>query len=99
MLPSPTPRDKVRIEGRIIEHSRWDLCTLFDVNYQPRLLTPQRLREGMYWLTENFTTPSASRFAATHSSKTCARKKFQGRARRRDEYQKNVPGPRHLEKS
>jgi radical SAM superfamily enzyme YgiQ (UPF0313 family) len=39
-------------EGRVIEPGRWDLCTLFDVNYQPRGMTPQQLKEGMYWLTE-----------------------------------------------
>lgn len=39
-------------EGRIIRPSRWDLCTLFDVNHVPRGMTPQELREGMYWLSE-----------------------------------------------
>lgn len=39
-------------EGRILEPGRWDLCTLFDVNYQPRGMTVQQLREGMYWLSE-----------------------------------------------
>jgi radical SAM superfamily enzyme YgiQ (UPF0313 family) len=39
-------------EGRIIEDGRWDLCTLFDVNYVPRGMTAQELREGMYWLSE-----------------------------------------------
>lgn len=39
-------------EGRIIEPRRWDLCTLFDVNFVPRNMTPDELREGMYWLAE-----------------------------------------------
>jgi hypothetical protein len=39
-------------EGRIIEAGRWDLCTLFDVNHVPTGMTPQQLREGMYWLSE-----------------------------------------------
>jgi len=39
-------------EGRILQPRRWDLCTLFDVNHQPKAMTPQQLREGMYWLTE-----------------------------------------------
>jgi radical SAM superfamily enzyme YgiQ (UPF0313 family) len=39
-------------EGRIIRPNRWDLCTLFDVNHVPRGMTPQELREGMYWLSE-----------------------------------------------
>ena len=39
-------------EGRILEPGRWDLCTLFDVNYEPRGMSPRELREGIYWLTE-----------------------------------------------
>jgi radical SAM superfamily enzyme YgiQ (UPF0313 family) len=38
-------------EGRIIEPGRWDLCTLFDVNYRPRGMSPDDLRAGMRWLT------------------------------------------------
>jgi radical SAM superfamily enzyme YgiQ (UPF0313 family) len=39
-------------ENRILEPGRWDLCTLFDVNYQPKRMSPQELREGIYWLSE-----------------------------------------------
>lgn len=39
-------------EGRILQPGRWDLCTLFDVNYSPKNMTVQELRDGMYWLTE-----------------------------------------------
>ena len=39
-------------ENRILEPGRWDLCTLFDVNFQPRQMSPRQLREGMYWLGE-----------------------------------------------
>jgi radical SAM superfamily enzyme YgiQ (UPF0313 family) len=41
---------RLKHEGRIIEDNRWDLCTLFDVNYQPTKMSPQQLREGIYWL-------------------------------------------------
>jgi len=37
-------------EGRILQPRAWHLCTLFDVNYRPTGMTPQELREGMYWL-------------------------------------------------
>jgi radical SAM superfamily enzyme YgiQ (UPF0313 family) len=40
-------------EGRILAPGRWDLCTLFDVNYEPKNMTVEQLREGMYWLAEN----------------------------------------------
>jgi radical SAM superfamily enzyme YgiQ (UPF0313 family) len=39
-------------EGRILAPGRWDLCTLFDVNYVPKNMTVDQLREGMYWLAE-----------------------------------------------
>ncbi len=39
-------------EGRLLEPGRWDRCTLFDVNYTPKNMTPQELREGLYWLSE-----------------------------------------------
>jgi radical SAM superfamily enzyme YgiQ (UPF0313 family) len=37
-------------EGRILNPGAWNLCTLFDVNYQPTGMTPQELRDGIYWL-------------------------------------------------
>jgi radical SAM superfamily enzyme YgiQ (UPF0313 family) len=39
-------------EGRILAPGRWDLCTLFDVNYVPKNMTVNQLREGVYWLAE-----------------------------------------------
>jgi radical SAM superfamily enzyme YgiQ (UPF0313 family) len=51
-FPGTPLYDRLLREGRILEPSRWDLCTLFDVNYQPRGMTARALREGIYWLTE-----------------------------------------------
>jgi len=39
-------------EDRILAPSRWDLCTLFDVNFVPRNMTVEQLRAGVYWLAE-----------------------------------------------
>jgi radical SAM superfamily enzyme YgiQ (UPF0313 family) len=39
-------------EGRILAPGRWDLCTLFDVNYVPKNMSVDQLREGVYWLAE-----------------------------------------------
>jgi radical SAM superfamily enzyme YgiQ (UPF0313 family) len=39
-------------EGRILAPGRWDLCTLFDVNYVPKNMTVEQLRQGVYWLAE-----------------------------------------------
>jgi radical SAM superfamily enzyme YgiQ (UPF0313 family) len=51
-FPGTPLYDRLLREGRILEPGRWDLCTLFDVNYQPRGMSAQRLKEGIYWLTE-----------------------------------------------
>jgi len=39
-------------EGRLLKPGRWDLCTLFDVNFVPKNMTVEQLQEGMYWLAE-----------------------------------------------
>jgi radical SAM superfamily enzyme YgiQ (UPF0313 family) len=51
-FPGTPLYDRLRSEGRILEPNRWDLCTLFDVNHEPRGMTSQQLREGIYWLAE-----------------------------------------------
>jgi radical SAM superfamily enzyme YgiQ (UPF0313 family) len=51
-FPGTPLYDRLAREGRLIEPGRWDLCTLFDVNFEPRQMTARQLREGMYWLSE-----------------------------------------------
>jgi radical SAM superfamily enzyme YgiQ (UPF0313 family) len=51
-FPGTPLYDRLLQEGRILEPNRWDLCTLFDVNYLPMRMTPEELRDGMYWLAE-----------------------------------------------
>jgi radical SAM superfamily enzyme YgiQ (UPF0313 family) len=46
-------------EGRILERGRWDLCTLFDVNYQPKGMTVEQLREGIRWLSRRLYSDAA----------------------------------------
>lgn len=51
-FPGTPLYDRLLSEGRIIHPDRWDLCTLFDVNYLPKNMTVEELRQGLYWLTE-----------------------------------------------
>lgn len=44
--------DRLLAEKRILQPNRWDLCTLFDVNFVPKNMTPEQLRDGLYWLAE-----------------------------------------------
>lgn len=54
MTPFPgTPLyDRLLAEGRIIEPGRWDLCTLFDVNFRPSHMSAAELSAGIYRLAE-----------------------------------------------
>jgi radical SAM superfamily enzyme YgiQ (UPF0313 family) len=51
-FPGTPLYDRLLKEGRILSPGRWDLCTLFDVNFMPTHMTVDELREGMYWLAE-----------------------------------------------
>jgi radical SAM superfamily enzyme YgiQ (UPF0313 family) len=48
-------------EGRLLDPERWELCTLFDVNYRPKNMTADELRAGLYWLTEKLYNETAVR--------------------------------------
>ena len=50
-FPGTPLYERLLREGRIIEPDRWDLCTLFDVNYRPTHMSADELRQGMRWLT------------------------------------------------
>ena len=50
-FPGTPLYDRLLKQGRLIEPARWDLCTLFDVNYRPTHMTVEELRQGMRWLT------------------------------------------------
>jgi radical SAM superfamily enzyme YgiQ (UPF0313 family) len=58
-FPGTPLYDRLRREGRLLRPERWDLCTLFDVNYVPRDMTPEQLRDGIYWLAERLYSADA----------------------------------------
>lgn len=51
-FPGTPLYDRLLAEGRIIQPGRWDLCTLFDVNFLPKNMSAEELRRGLYWLAE-----------------------------------------------
>jgi radical SAM superfamily enzyme YgiQ (UPF0313 family) len=55
-FPGTPLYDRLLAEGRILQPKRWDLCTLFDVNFQPANMTVEELRQGVYWLAERLYT-------------------------------------------
>jgi radical SAM superfamily enzyme YgiQ (UPF0313 family) len=60
-FPGTPLYERLLAEGRILQPGAWQLCTLFDVNYRPRGMTPQELREGIYWLGERLYSHEATR--------------------------------------
>jgi radical SAM superfamily enzyme YgiQ (UPF0313 family) len=50
-FPGTPLYDRLLAEDRILRPERWDLCTLFDVNFKPSRMSPDELAQGMRWLT------------------------------------------------
>ena len=38
---------RLKREGRLLEAENWDRCTLFDVNFRPTGMSPERLQSGL----------------------------------------------------
>jgi radical SAM superfamily enzyme YgiQ (UPF0313 family) len=70
-FPGTPLYDRLMREGRILEPRRWDLCTLFDVNFQPAGMTPQELRDGIHWLTEKLYGADCTEGGGGSSSAAC----------------------------
>jgi radical SAM superfamily enzyme YgiQ (UPF0313 family) len=49
-FPGTALLNRLRSEGRLLYERFWDKCTLFDLVFQPKLMTPEQLVEGHAWL-------------------------------------------------
>ncbi len=58
-FPGTPLHARLLAEGRILAPGRWDLCTLFDVNFQPKGMTPDELRAGIRWLSQRLYSKEA----------------------------------------
>jgi hypothetical protein len=45
-FPNAPLYKRLRAEGRLLNPAAWELCTLFDVNYQPRRMSVAELENG-----------------------------------------------------
>ena len=66
-FPGTPLYQRLEREGRLLEPAAWQRCTLFDVNFQPRNMTPQALTRGLRELgmrlySGEFTTQRRRRF-------------------------------------
>ena len=51
-FPGTPLYNQLERENRLLENKDWKKCTLFDVTYKPKNMTPQQLRDGFYNLTK-----------------------------------------------
>jgi radical SAM superfamily enzyme YgiQ (UPF0313 family) len=51
-FPGTPLYQRLRSEQRLLDDRAWHLCTLFDVNYQPKNMTVEQLRGGFHRLAE-----------------------------------------------
>jgi radical SAM superfamily enzyme YgiQ (UPF0313 family) len=45
-FPGTPLYSRLKREGRLLRENAWESCTLFDVNFQPQLMSPEELRTG-----------------------------------------------------
>jgi radical SAM superfamily enzyme YgiQ (UPF0313 family) len=60
-FPGTPLHERLAREGRILEPGRWDLCTLFDVNFAPKGMSAEELRRGMRRLSVELYSAEAKR--------------------------------------
>lgn len=64
--PTPFPGtalyEQLEQEGRLTHEGQWQRCTLFDINFEPRPLSREELREGFFDLTRRLYDDSFTRF-------------------------------------
>lgn len=53
-------------EGRLIRPDAWELCTLFDVNFQPTHMTVEELKRGFHQLAEKLYSEEMTRQRKRH---------------------------------
>ena len=59
-FPGTPLYERLRREGRILHEGAWELCTLFDVNFQPQNMSPAQLRAGFRELAEKLYSKEAT---------------------------------------
>lgn len=49
-FPGTPLYERLKHEGRVLRDRAWELCTLFDLNHQPKSMTLGDLQKGFLWL-------------------------------------------------
>jgi radical SAM superfamily enzyme YgiQ (UPF0313 family) len=61
-FPGTPLYDRLKREGRLLEDGNWQRCTLFDVNYRPRNMSPEELRQGFHRLAKTLYSDDLSKW-------------------------------------
>jgi radical SAM superfamily enzyme YgiQ (UPF0313 family) len=60
-FPGTPLYDRLQQEGRLLDETAWELCTLFDVNYRPDGMTVAELQDNFLWLVKELYSAEATR--------------------------------------
>ena len=59
-FPGTPLYDRLQREGRLIDETAWELCTLFDVNFRPSEMTVKELEDNFVWLAKHLYSAEAT---------------------------------------
>jgi len=60
-FPGTPLYERLRNEGRLLDETAWELCTLFDVNFRPSDMTVSELESNFVWLAKELYSAEATR--------------------------------------
>jgi radical SAM superfamily enzyme YgiQ (UPF0313 family) len=60
-FPGTPLYDRLRAEGRLLDETAWERCTMFDVNFRPRGMSPETLQHELVELGRRLYTEEARR--------------------------------------
>ena len=88
MTPFPgTPlHDRLEQSGRLLQPNAWELCTLFDVNFQPDGMTIEELERDFRMLVSELYSESATAGRRKAFSRQLRQARKQERARKAGRY-------------
>jgi len=65
-FPGTPLYDRLQRSGRLIKDKAWELCTLFDVNFQPEGMTVEELEKNFRWLAQELYSEKATKERQHH---------------------------------
>ena len=72
---------QLKAEGRIIRDRAWEMCTLFDINFQPRNMSVEQLQRGFLKLAKQLYSAEETRQRRTAFWKRLRRPRRSGLSR------------------